>query len=176
VNLLMCAPLYDDKGSVRYFIGAQIDVTGLVIDGSGIESFRALLRKDGPTDLEVTRNTDHQTFSNKTQWHDEKCREKHTQLRELSMMFSQDESDVVGKNIRGGDNVSDGSESIQSGIPTTVRNRGKSKRVIEEIRDSSNGLSTLMTPHNHQINRHLPGVYKHVRTSCLLSASIEGLY
>jgi hypothetical protein len=42
----MCAPLFDDKGKVRYFIGAQVDVTGLVENGAGVESFRAFLQKD----------------------------------------------------------------------------------------------------------------------------------
>jgi hypothetical protein len=52
INLLMSAPLYDDRGAVRYFIGAQIDVTGLIEEGMGIESFRALLQKKEP-DIEV---------------------------------------------------------------------------------------------------------------------------
>ncbi len=42
----MCALLYDDKGIVRYFIDTQVDVTGLVRDGLGIESFRCLLERE----------------------------------------------------------------------------------------------------------------------------------
>lgn len=43
LNLLMIAPLYDNRGSVRYFIGAQVDVTKLVENGRGIDSFERLL-------------------------------------------------------------------------------------------------------------------------------------
>ena len=46
INLLMCAPLYDNRGVVRYFIGAQVDVSGLVEDGKGIESFEKLLMEE----------------------------------------------------------------------------------------------------------------------------------
>ncbi|MCJ1292213.1 hypothetical protein MMC34_003763 [Xylographa carneopallida] len=46
LNLLMIAPLYDNRGQVRYFIGAQVDVTGLVEDGKGIDSFERLLAED----------------------------------------------------------------------------------------------------------------------------------
>nr|POE47551.1 phototropin-2 [Quercus suber] len=44
LNLLMMAPLYDNKGQVRYFLGAQIDVSSLVEEGRGVESFSQLLR------------------------------------------------------------------------------------------------------------------------------------
>lgn len=39
MNLLMMAPLYDNRGSVRYFLGAQVDVSGLVEEGRGLETF-----------------------------------------------------------------------------------------------------------------------------------------
>lgn len=42
MNLLMLAPLYDNKGHVRYFIGCQIDVSSLIEGGRGLESFRDL--------------------------------------------------------------------------------------------------------------------------------------
>lgn len=46
MNLLLLAPLYDNKGSVRYFLGAQIDVSSLVQGGRGMESFAQLIAKD----------------------------------------------------------------------------------------------------------------------------------
>ncbi len=157
-NLLMCAPLYDDKGIVRYFIGAQIDVTGLVMEGLGVESFRALLHKDEhkESELEVTHHNRklQQTMTGRV-------KDTHTKLQELSMMFSQDESDIVGKNIRGGDDSSD-SGSVKSGVPTSVKNRGQPRRVIDEIGDPLAGLANLMIPSGHLVNFNLPGVYKHV--------------
>ncbi|KAJ5896962.1 uncharacterized protein N7473_006361 [Penicillium subrubescens] len=38
MNLLQCAPLCDSKGRVKYVIGAQIDVSGLTLDGAQMES------------------------------------------------------------------------------------------------------------------------------------------
>ena len=38
MNLLQCAPLCDSQGHVKYFIGAQIDVSGLALDGAQMES------------------------------------------------------------------------------------------------------------------------------------------
>ncbi|KAI3398635.1 hypothetical protein diail_8820 [Diaporthe ilicicola] len=46
MNLLMCAPLMDSTGVVRYFLGAQVDVSGLAKDCSGLESLRRLVDKD----------------------------------------------------------------------------------------------------------------------------------
>ena len=46
INLLMVAPLFDNKGRVRYFIGCQIDISNLIDGGRGLESFRRLLAQD----------------------------------------------------------------------------------------------------------------------------------
>lgn len=45
MNLLMCAPLCDSKGNVRYFIGAQIDVSGLIMDDARMDSMKELTAK-----------------------------------------------------------------------------------------------------------------------------------
>ncbi|EGP91840.1 K+-channel ERG-like protein [Zymoseptoria tritici IPO323] len=50
VNLLMIAPLYDNKGKVRYYLGAQIDVSGLIEEGKGLESLATLLSRDQDAD------------------------------------------------------------------------------------------------------------------------------
>jgi hypothetical protein len=38
----MCAPLCDSKGKVRYFIGAQIDISGLIMDDVRMDSMKEL--------------------------------------------------------------------------------------------------------------------------------------
>ncbi|OJJ95729.1 hypothetical protein ASPACDRAFT_35696, partial [Aspergillus aculeatus ATCC 16872] len=60
MNLLQCAPLCDSRGTVRYFIGAQIDVSGLAMDGAQMESLRALQAKqhDGEDDDDIDRPKD----------------------------------------------------------------------------------------------------------------------
>ena len=45
MNLLMCAPLFDSRGKLRYFIGAQVDVSGLVKDCTDLEALQKLLIK-----------------------------------------------------------------------------------------------------------------------------------
>jgi hypothetical protein len=42
----MMAPLLDSRGILRYFIGAQIDVSGLVKDGTDLEAFQRMLAQD----------------------------------------------------------------------------------------------------------------------------------
>lgn len=44
----MLSPLKDNKGAVRYFIGARIDVTQLVEGGKTIDSFHQLLTGKRP--------------------------------------------------------------------------------------------------------------------------------
>jgi hypothetical protein len=43
MNLLMIAPLCDSRGKVRYHIGAQVDVSGLVKECSDLESLHRLV-------------------------------------------------------------------------------------------------------------------------------------
>ncbi|SMQ49792.1 unnamed protein product [Zymoseptoria tritici ST99CH_1A5] len=46
INLLMIAPLMDSRGVVRYNIGAQVDVSGLLRDCSGLEALTRLVEKE----------------------------------------------------------------------------------------------------------------------------------
>lgn len=46
MNLLMTAPLCDSRGKIRYHIGAQVDVSGLVKDCTDLDSLRTLLMND----------------------------------------------------------------------------------------------------------------------------------
>lgn len=43
MNLLMIAPLYDSRGAIRYFIGAQVDVSGLAKQVSGLDALQNLV-------------------------------------------------------------------------------------------------------------------------------------
>ncbi|KAI1336156.1 hypothetical protein F5Y15DRAFT_395449 [Xylariaceae sp. FL0016] len=43
MNLLMVAPLYDSRGTVRYHIGAQVDISGLAKECAGLESLERLV-------------------------------------------------------------------------------------------------------------------------------------
>ncbi|KAI0454493.1 hypothetical protein F5B21DRAFT_232195 [Xylaria acuta] len=43
MNLLMIAPLYDNRGNVRYHLGAQVDVSGLLKECAGLASLGELV-------------------------------------------------------------------------------------------------------------------------------------
>ncbi|KAK8111807.1 uncharacterized protein PG998_008264 [Apiospora kogelbergensis] len=48
MNLLMVAPLFDSRGQVRYHIGAQVDVSGLVKESAGLDSLERLVARENP--------------------------------------------------------------------------------------------------------------------------------
>lgn len=74
MNLLMMAPLLDSRGELRYFIGAQVDVSGLVKDASDLDAFQRMLnRKEGI----------------------EPPQESKDELQDLSEMFNNVELDTV---------------------------------------------------------------------------------
>jgi hypothetical protein len=54
----MIAPLYDSRGTIRYFIGAQVDVSGLAKDCSGLESLRRLVEEDEVNDVGIKQKED----------------------------------------------------------------------------------------------------------------------
>ncbi|KAI5778775.1 hypothetical protein EDC01DRAFT_756590 [Geopyxis carbonaria] len=78
VNLLMVAPLRDGKGEVRYFVGAQVDVTQLVVDGIGLQSLKDL------ADAEAREAAD-------------AAPEDEDPLRELTQLFNDDEIATASK-------------------------------------------------------------------------------
>ena len=45
INLIMCVPLRDQTGKVRYYLGAQVDVTDLVYDCTGLHSLKRLMQR-----------------------------------------------------------------------------------------------------------------------------------
>lgn len=46
MNMLMIAPLCDSRGKIRYFIGAQVDVSGLIKDCTDLESLQRLVAQE----------------------------------------------------------------------------------------------------------------------------------
>ncbi|KAF2270900.1 hypothetical protein CC78DRAFT_450289 [Lojkania enalia] len=75
MNLLMLAPLLDSRGELRYFIGAQVDVSGLVKDATDLDAFRTMLQKqdENPSSADEAKD----------------------EFRELCEMFNNAELDTV---------------------------------------------------------------------------------
>lgn len=88
VNILMISPLEDNEGKVKYFLGAQIDVSRLVAGGWGLEGLEKLVQK-----REIEENRGRRIVKSKK---DEALRK----LRELSEMFDLEESAVVRSHSR----------------------------------------------------------------------------
>ncbi|KAI0996295.1 hypothetical protein K3495_g11885 [Podosphaera aphanis] len=62
MNLFMCAPLCDSKGNIRYFIGAQVDVSGLVKECSELESFKRLVAQAEKGELHPSEEVSRDEF------------------------------------------------------------------------------------------------------------------
>ncbi|KAL9071653.1 MAG: hypothetical protein Q9161_004078 [Pseudevernia consocians] len=108
MNLLLTAPLYDNRGSVRYFIGAQIDVSGLIEDGRGLDSFAHYLAESRPN---RNRDSDQSTDG---------ISQRHLKtLSEFGQMLSLDESSVFQHHSR--------ASSVQDNA-STISYRGTQNR------------------------------------------------
>lgn len=104
MNLLMTAPLLDSRGTIRYFIGAQIDISGLVKDGTDLEAFsRMRNRQDNPDQQE----------------------ERKDEFVELSEMFNHAELDIVRKH---GGNMH--REQLDDGDDKSTQSRQNRPRVL----------------------------------------------
>ena len=78
MNLLLCAPLFDARGNVRYFLGAQVDVSGLL---------RECTKLDGLKRLVKTHESDDEVVA--TEKSSQEC------CRDLSEMFDTSELETV---------------------------------------------------------------------------------
>lgn len=85
MNMLMIAPLCDSRGKIRYFIGAQVDVSGLVKDCTDLESLQQLVAR------EQARHTDSDGANFDSQ-HDAK-----DDFQDLSEMLNMAELETVRK-------------------------------------------------------------------------------
>ncbi|KAF1815514.1 hypothetical protein P152DRAFT_390595 [Eremomyces bilateralis CBS 781.70] len=81
MNLLMVAPLLDNKGKLRYYLGAQVDVSGLVKECTELEAFQRMLEKQ---EAKTGTNTGEEP-------------ERPDEFRELCEMFNMAELDSVKK-------------------------------------------------------------------------------
>ena len=83
MNLLMIAPLCDSRGKIRYHIGAQVDVSGLVKDCTDLESLQRLV---------IQQQEQRQAGSRAA---DDNQPEKGDEFQELSEMLNMGELETV---------------------------------------------------------------------------------
>ncbi|KAF2866722.1 hypothetical protein BDV95DRAFT_598624 [Massariosphaeria phaeospora] len=137
LNLVMMAPLMDHKGNVRYYIGCQIDISHLIEDGRGLESFKRLVAKD----LEVTETaTDVDPVDQNTPL---------KILRELGERFNDEEMDIIRNRNR--------RKSIDSIRSTASRAATTTRRFVGM--DDLPGPNVYASSHLGPSGK-LPGVYQ----------------
>ena len=143
MNLLMMAPLFDNCGQVRYFIGCQVDVSGLIEGGKGLDSLARLLAQ---RETEATNGKDGGGKDTKAM----------NALRKLSSILSLEESDVLKREPNG--HASD-TGSIAGSIHSASRAPGTKRRylVMDEPMDRD-----LWTAPSLGRSGRLPGVYRNV--------------
>jgi hypothetical protein len=128
----MIAPLCDSRGTIRYNIGAQVDVTGLVKDCSEMESLQRL--------VDMTARGEDPPMPEKPN------PEKNDELQELSEMLNQGELSTIRKH--GGkmhrEMVDEDVESVGSHQPRLL------------LKDPT------LTPPAGGVNGRLSGVYQNV--------------
>lgn len=83
INLLMIAPLMDSRGNLRYYLGAQVDVSGLLKACSDLPALETLADHDAdPNAAPVDSNNDHRAPAN-------------DEFQALARMFNGAELDTV---------------------------------------------------------------------------------
>lgn len=146
MNLLMIAPLMDSRGNIRYYIGAQVDVSGLIKDCSEMEGLIKLAEKE-------QSSADEEDESNRKD-----------EIQELSEMFNGAELDTVRK--FGGrmhkEYVDDSDrESLYGGRPRLLL-KDPSSELLDREKRSASVTSTV----KERLNGKLEGVYQNVSVLC----------
>ena len=153
MNLLLTAPLYDNRGSVRYFIGAQIDVSGLIDDGRGLDSFAQYL-----ADRRSNRNRD-------SDQSDVTITQKPLKtLSEFGQMLSLDESSVFQHHSRAS-SMQDNASSISYRGNHNRQEQGlrRTRRVLGNDDDDDEGKEkNTWALSSTGLSGKLPGVYQNV--------------
>ena len=152
MNMLMIAPLCDSRGKIRYFIGAQVDVSGLVKDCTDLESLQQLIMRQQAEHSETSRNN----FDNHLDTKDD--------FQDLSEMLNMAELETVRK-FGGRMHREYQEEEIdkpRSGAPQMPRLLLQEPTVDD---------SQIFDPNGRQSGR-LSGIYQNVSCSGLLNEQV----
>lgn len=164
INLLMIAPLHDDKGNVKYHIGAQVDVTGLIERGKGLDAFERFVINQAREQRSKTGKEDNDRDD------DQGLRKPRAlaKLRELSEMFDLEESAVVRSHSRSTSGTRDDDERSVGSSRRSARRvfRGESSSSDDGDSNNSDGDSVnedrtwkLASSGRSGLSGKLPGVY-----------------
>lgn len=159
MNLLLIAPLYDNRGTVRYYLGAQIDISGLIEEGRGIESFERLLSESRGEKAGKENGSENQSIP------------KHLKaLSDFGQLLSMDESNVFQNSSRPGSVFGDNNSGTQSNARSNTHRREPSmkkppRRILGNDEDDAPPFDTSKSdpaqiPSSLSSGGRLPGVYQ----------------
>lgn len=153
MNLLQCAPLCDSHGRVKYFIGAQIDVSGLAMEGASMESLIELKAKYRDPDVDDDSVPEVPPKDDKDEF------------QELSELFSPRELSAVEQH--GGHLFQPQKNQLSPKHPRSWLQRGSLDSETEAIR-----LHDMKSPF---FRMSLAGVYENVRSNFSILVIIRRL-
>ena len=158
MNLLMTAPLMDSRGNVRYYIGAQVDVSNLVKECSNLDGLMRIVEKE----------QDHEGAK------EEEEASRKDEFQELTEMFNSAELETVRRN--GGRMHKEYADDTDTESVSQGRRRVVLKDASAEILEKHGGSSAAasMPPAvKEKVNGKLEGVYQNVSNLPALQASME---
>ena len=144
MNLLMTAPLMDSRGNVRYYIGAQVDVSNLVKECSNLDGLMHMVEKE--QDAEAAA--------------EEEEANKKDEFQELSEMFNSAELDTV-RRFGGRMHKEYTDESDRESI-NQDRRRVVIKDTTHDVLEKHGAKSNIPPAMKEKINGKLEGVYQNV--------------
>ena len=158
MNLLTLAPLCDSRGKIRYFIGAQVDVSGLVKDCTDLESLERMVRR--------ARRKQHPIIDDGYDDDDETINgvshgPRKDEFQELSEMLNVSELETV--RMHGGRMHS---ELADADDRSSARASNRPRLLIKE---PSGEMDEGTTAPLLSTRGRLPGVYQHVSRMLFLS-------
>ncbi|KAK5149552.1 hypothetical protein LTS14_010846 [Recurvomyces mirabilis] len=152
MDLLMIAPLMDSRGNIRYYIGAQVDVSGLIKDCSGLDG---LLRV-----VEEEQDSEGSAYIKEESRKDE--------FQELSEMFDSAELERVRRH--GGSMHKEYVD--ENDAESTSHGRRRRRLLLNDPSQNAldagqrdGGASSIGSTVKEALNGKLDGVYQHVSTA-----------
>ncbi|KAI0876568.1 hypothetical protein GGS24DRAFT_513435 [Hypoxylon argillaceum] len=138
MNLLMIAPLYDNRGNIRYHLGAQVDVSGLLKECAGLASLGELVAQKERESEAPTNNDGRQSTK--------EPRASRDILSDLAEMFTLSELKIVqasGDTHGEKPNSADSSSSTNNNkLPSLIKDEGAP---LDTSISSSSALTPLST-------------------------------
>jgi len=159
MNLLMIAPLRDSRGTLRYFIGAQVDVSGLAKECAELEALQKML---GGMD-------------SNNEYDDEDENDKKDEFQELSEMLNISELEIVRK-YGGRMHREHAAENDDTGTtwhrPRLLLKDPSAERIDDNAHSHNHGIEQS-PPLRQSVHGKLSGVYQHVSIHIYFSSTVS---